>query len=508
MTRTRRVVLVLVCAVGATAALAVRLADRGPPSGGGGPGRADPAVTLAVARAVDRLAARDSEGARRFIDLACEAAPDDAEVAYVASAVAASEGDLRRSWVHAQKAATCAPRNGEMALAAGLVARTIARTLEPSGSDAAWAERARRWFDAAVARSEAAVERHPSLPEARLHAAAARLASGDPDRAGAHLDAFRHGTPGQREQAAVLRTAARAARGDRIPESPPDAVHETASLASVRDRARSFQVFVDDRAGFDAAVQASGQSSVVDSGGTFAPDPAAATGLAVVSRSGTLAGEDYAYDVRDADFSNAPPGTLTPGVVGGDVADTDTLAAETPASQGGALGAGTWGVDGSTGSSTSRNALIVDFTTTPGGLGIGHFGVDLVDFEASAAFRRGELRLYDGGVLVFSHLFDWGGDDGNGTVHFLGVVAAPAVSGLFDQVAVALGDDSAGNGFSEQWAADRFTFGAPAEAVPTPEPGTWALFAVGAAVGIVARLRRSRRTAAGAESSAGDSDAP
>jgi hypothetical protein len=260
-------------------------------------------------------------------------------------------------------------------------------------------------------------------------------------------------------------------------------------------RADGFLVFQDDRPGFQASLDVNPLSTVIDSGGAFAPNPAAATNLASVTRTGTIGGQTYAWTGYDINFSNAPTGHVAPGVVGGDIASATPVDVETPVSQGTATGAGSWGLDSGSGSTTSRNALLVDFTTTPGGLGIGHFGLDLVDFEASSAFTRGTLRLYRAGTLVFTRDFDWGAQDGNNQVHFLGVVAVGA--GTFDQAAFVVGDDSAGGGNAETWAADRFTFGgAHASDVVTPEPGTLALFTLGA-VGIGAAIHRRRRAAAG-----------
>ena len=139
-------------------------------------------------------------------------------------------------------------------------------------------------------------------------------------------------------------------------------------------RADGFLVFQDDRAGFQASLDVGPLSTVIDSGGAFAPNPAAATNLASVTRSGSIAGGAYTWVGYDVNFSNAPTGHLTPGVAGGDISSTSPLDVETPASQGAAVGSGTWGLDGGSGGPTTRNALLVNFTATPGGLGIGHFG--------------------------------------------------------------------------------------------------------------------------------------
>jgi hypothetical protein len=283
---------------------------------------------------------------------------------------------------------------------------------------------------------------------------------------------------------------------NRVPLVAVVAVVAAFALASVA-RADGFLMFQDDRPGFQASLDVNPLSTVIDSGGAFASNPAAATNLASVTRSGTIGGQAFTWTAYDINFSNAPTGHVTPGVVGGDIASATPVDVETPVAQGTATGAGSWGLDSGSGSTTSRNALLVDFTATPGGLGIGHFGLDLVDFEAGAAFTRGTLRLYRAGSLVFTRDFDWGAADGNNQVHFLGVVAVG--DGLFDQAAFVVGDDSAGGGNAETWAADRFTFGgARASDVATPEPGTIALFAFGAAgLGVVLRARRRQAAGSG-----------
>jgi hypothetical protein len=257
-------------------------------------------------------------------------------------------------------------------------------------------------------------------------------------------------------------------------------------LAAASARADGYLVFQDDRAAFSASLGVDPLSTVIDTGGAFAPDPTAGANLASVTRSGTIAGGSYTWVGYDINFSNAPTGTLTPGVAGGDIASATPLNVETPAAQGAVAGTGTWGLDSGPGSTTSRNALLVHFAETPLGLGIGHFGLDLLDFEASSAFTSGTLNLYRDGVLVFSRGFDWGAGDGNDESHFLGVVAVGA--GWFDQVAIVVGDDTAGGGNAETWAADRFTFG---QAIHAPEPGTWALTGLGVgALGLWGAIRR------------------
>jgi hypothetical protein len=96
---------------------------------------------------------------------------------------------------------------------------------------------------------------------------------------------------------------------------------------------------------------------------------------------------------------------------------------------------------------------------------------------------EGELRLYAAGLLVYSTTFALAPNGGNDASVFLGVVANPAGGGAsFDQAVVLVGTAT------DRWAADRFTFGV----ARTPEPGTWALFAIGLA-GLGAILHRRRR---------------
>jgi hypothetical protein len=275
-----------------------------------------------------------------------------------------------------------------------------------------------------------------------------------------------------------------------------------ASLDARTAVADSFLVFKDDRGGFTSSLD-DASSSVTDSGGAFAPDPGAGS-AASVARSGLIGGQAYAYTLYDFDFANSPSGTLTPGAAGGDIADTDNLTVESPAAQGGATGAGTWGIDAGTGQTSTRNALLAHFSTTPGGLGVGHFGVDLVDFEIPVGSLGGTLRLYDGGILIFSHSFDWGGTTGDAETHFIGVVAVADGGGQaqrFDQAVLVIGTNT------DSYAADRLTFGA---AIHNPEPGTLALFGLGAAgLAVIARRRAARRNPdVSSPASDGGSEAP
>lgn len=249
-----------------------------------------------------------------------------------------------------------------------------------------------------------------------------------------------------------------------------------------------YRVFIGDRAGFQAALATDGDSTIVDTGGAFAADPVAAGSVASVLRTGSVDGDAFQYELRDVNASNSLVGTVpVGGGVGGDVGSASTIRVEAPASQGGAVGVGSWGVDSAGGSPSSRNALFFDFLATPDSAGVGHLGLDLLDFESDVAFTTGLLRLYDDGALVHSAPIDLGGGDGERV--FVGVVAdRPALR--FDQALFVIGDDSAGGGHAEGYAADRFTFG---RAVANPEPGTWALMGLGLmALGLGARRRRAR----------------
>jgi hypothetical protein len=172
----------------------------------------------------------------------------------------------------------------------------------------------------------------------------------------------------------------------------------------------------------------------------------------------------------------------------------EVFTVELPAGQGGASGLGSWGVDSGAGSTQTANALVVDFVTTPGDDGVGHFGVDLLDFESSAEFGAAQLRVYDDGQLVYQQPLLWDSDNGNNVSHFVGIVAG-STDAMFDQVALVVGDDD-GNGVgSERWAADRLTFGR----ATNPEP-TSGMLALGVTA-LVAGARRFRRRSAGSTDS-------
>jgi len=231
-------------------------------------------------------------------------------------------------------------------------------------------------------------------------------------------------------------------------------------------------VYIDDRAGFDAALTGNPGETIIDDNNAFAPDPSASGNIAVVNRSGTINGNNYVYDIYDVDFSNTPNGTITPGVVGGDIYDLDTLRIETPVSQGTATGSGSWGVDSRWGNTRTRNALLFDFTTTPGTQGIGHFGVELHDTESYASGQLAEYHVYRNGIMITWGTIDWGpGNDGNNESHFFGYVAEET-AGFFDHIAIVVGGNPNGNYMS--LAGDRFTFGAAYMAIDSGDAAGYA----------------------------------
>ena len=160
-----------------------------------------------------------------------------------------------------------------------------------------------------------------------------------------------------------------------------------------------------------------------------------------------------------------------------------------------------WGVDSRTGKTSSPNAALFDFSVP-----IGHFGIDLHDFEAgegttsSNSGASGEIRLYQSGMLAHSYTLQFPGVDGGGSTDnpsndepndsaypgygnrqsmFVGITADNS-SELFDQAAFVVGDDDVGdNGYDERWAADGFTFGSAYSQVPFNFSPTLGLILVG-----------------------------
>lgn len=269
----------------------------------------------------------------------------------------------------------------------------------------------------------------------------------------------------------------------------------------------AYTVFIDDRTGFNTALTANTSSTIVDTEilgtNSFATDPPQHDNTTQVGRIGTISGNTYGYTIDDVDFSN------TPEPLGGsmltDVISTSTIQIEegtlgtpsqnAPVDQDGASGSGSWGVDSISGSTSSRNAALFYFGTTPGANGLGHFGVDLHDFEADPTFTSADLRLYDGEVLVHSIPFTWPSDNGDGESHFLGIVT-DTPSEFFDQVMIVLGDDSGGLGRTERWAADRFTFGQAYQFVAPksiPTLSTWGIILLSTLLVLGTSFRRKTR---------------
>lgn len=245
-----------------------------------------------------------------------------------------------------------------------------------------------------------------------------------------------------------------------------------------------WRLFLEDRAAFELFVGT--ERIITDSDGQFTDDPLTGT-FDRVTRSGVVRGQSWQLDVYDVDFSSTPVGALVPGQVGGDIHDLDRLTVESPASQDGATGLGSWGIDSGSGSLSTPNALLVDFQVTPQGQGTGFLGVDLIDFEASQQYEPGSVLLYRQGSLVWQTPFHWSSDNGDGLVHFLGV-AAETPQDQFDQIAIVLGDDDGRGSGSERWAADRLSFGL----ARTPEPSAMLMWLVVATLLCVTRPWRIR----------------
>lgn len=262
-------------------------------------------------------------------------------------------------------------------------------------------------------------------------------------------------------------------------------------IATSATPALSFQLYLDDPTGFQDSLSEDSLSTIVDTNDNFASTPSAATNQLKLTRTGAIDGSNFSYDIYDVNFSNNSVSLgsqgLTPGAPSGTDADIDSnsnLEIETPeVEQDGASGNGDWGIDskGTPDRRSTRNAAIFDFTATPNNSGIGHFGLYLHDLESDPNFTLAELRLYQGGVLIHSQDIDWGTDNngsqfnGDGESHFLGI-SAEGNSQFFDQLAIVVGDDNAGNGFTEAWAADEFTFGQAYAKVPWDFSPTLGIF--------------------------------
>ena len=266
------------------------------------------------------------------------------------------------------------------------------------------------------------------------------------------------------------------------------------------------------RTDFENSLNTNSLSTIIDDGTNFGAAPATGS-VASVPRSGTIGGKSFTYTIYDIDFSDSPNGSLTPGSVGGDIDDLDNVTVEIPASQDTANGIYGWGLDSEFGSGTS-NAALFDFT----GNSIGHFGLDLHDFEAGAGIdvnnstsgASGEIRIYQSGSLVESYVLQFPGPDGGGSTDnpndppandseiagygnrqsmFVGITADNP-SEFFDQVVFVIGDDDVdtvgvrsqdNDGSTERWAADGFTFGEAYQqtAIPFEFSPTLGFFIVG-----------------------------
>ena len=298
-----------------------------------------------------------------------------------------------------------------------------------------------------------------------------------------------------------------------------------ASILSVTSSASAFSIVfgeVDDidsvRTNFVNNLDASSSSTVIDDGTNFGTAPALNNNdsVASITRNGTIGIDNFTYTIYDIDFADSPNGIIAPGTVGNDIDDLDNIIFETPANQDGASGSYDWGVDSGTGNGTS-NAALFDFT----GNSIGHFGVDLHDFEAGAGISStnstsgasGQIRLYKSGEIIENITLEFPGVDGggstdkpgntdendstyegygNGQSMFVGI-SADNPNEFFDQVVFVVGDDDVdldinGNpgtrtpvndGSTERWAADGFTFGYAYKEVPFEFSPAFGIFLIG-----------------------------
>lgn len=281
-------------------------------------------------------------------------------------------------------------------------------------------------------------------------------------------------------------------------------------LNAIAAPALAFNVFLGDttpndtRTSFENSFDTNSSSSVIDDGtnaGFGGIAPAVNSSVPSVMRTGTLDGSSFDYTIYDIDFSTSPNGNITPGSIGDDINDLDNLNIEQPADQDGATGTYTWGVDSSTGQNSNPNAILFDFSSS-----IGHFGIDLHDFEAgfadASSGASGEIRIYKNQVLIQSITLQFPGPAtgtnnstiagfGNKESKFVGIVANDP-SQFFDQIAFVVGDDDIGdNGHSERWAADGFTFGTAYQSVPFEFQPVLGIFLVGSFWGCN-KLRQKR----------------
>lgn len=277
----------------------------------------------------------------------------------------------------------------------------------------------------------------------------------------------------------------------------------TVNILSISSSASAFSIVFGNRdtdnvrTNFINSFNTNTLSTVIDNGTLFGTAPAIGN-VASVNRSGTIGTKSFNYKIYDINFSDSPNGLITPGSAGNDIDQLDQITVEAPVSQDNADGIYGWGVDGATGNGTS-NAALFDFT----GNSIGHFGLDLHDFEAGAGISAGnstsgasgKIRLYKAGSLVYSYTLQFPGVQGGGSTDnpnnaldndslyqgygnrqsmFVGITANNP-SEFFDQAVFVLGDDDVStpgiasdvnDGSTERWAADGFAFGTAYRSVP------------------------------------------
>ena len=249
-----------------------------------------------------------------------------------------------------------------------------------------------------------------------------------------------------------------------------------AALLSTATGQEGFRIIFDKRADFEAALTEEPRSTVTDTSERFTRAIATLEERTLtkgkkprtvnwVTREGHIDKQAYSYTVYDINFGDAPVAApFGPELsMKGERFEIDKLdPLGFPIVQDGVKGNGSWGLDSGSGRSGSKNAALFDFTTTPGGKGLRHFGLDLIDWEASKSVPA-ELRLYKDGKLLFEKPFHWDTPrQGHKEHHFLGVTAV-GEEHFFNQVIVVIGDDKVAAkgvpGGAERWAADSFTFG-------------------------------------------------
>ena len=294
----------------------------------------------------------------------------------------------------------------------------------------------------------------------------------------------------------------------------------TAAILNTSPPASAFSVIFGEvdsnqtaRTNFIGDLNTNTSSTVIDDGKNFgaAPDVSVTPGVASVNRTGNIGTESLSYTIYDVDFNTNPLGFITPGSDDpvNDILELDNLYVEAPATQD-VTGNYIWGVDSRTGKNTTPNAALFDFSNP-----VGHFGIDLHDFEAGEGIdspnsgASGEIRLYQSGSLVHSHTLQFPGVEGGGSTDkpggtandsmlkgygnrqsmFVGITADNSGE-FFNQVAFVVGDDDVGDdGYSERWAADGFTFGSAYREVPFDPSPTLGFVIIGGFY-IIRRIKR------------------